>query len=184
MTINRKARISLSPPEFTYYNEIKYSVGKDPLVSVGPLQDHGDGEFIVKLYVKGIKKAQALATLVAPVKVIGEISIQVLVISGGKVIEPITRTLTPKEIADLYRTAFRTNRLFHFVSVRTIFGQTYVYPVFKIRVVQFYNDDLSDFYGNYNNVAAFVFRNVLRNEVSGTFIQFSTDKKKKCRKRK
>ncbi|MFC5468952.1 hypothetical protein ACFPPD_09475 [Cohnella suwonensis] len=50
--------------------------------------------------------------------------------------------------------------------------------MFKVRVVQFFNDDLSDFYSNYNNVAASVFRDVLRNMVSGTVIQFSTEQKK------
>ncbi|MCM3627005.1 hypothetical protein M3194_06475 [Paenibacillus glycanilyticus] len=177
MTMNKKVRISLSPPEFTYFNEIKYSIGKDPLVRVGPLQDHGDGQFVISLHVKGLKKAKALATLLVADKGIGEINIHVQVISGGKAISPITRTLTPKEIAGLYRAAFRTNRFFHFVALRVIFGNTFVYPVFKIKVVQFFNDDLSDFYGNYNNVAAFVFRNVLRNDINGVPIQFSTDKK-------
>jgi hypothetical protein len=55
-----------------------------------------------------------------------------------------------------------------------LFGNTFVYPVFKVRVVQFFNDDLSDFFSNYNNVAAFVFKDVLRNTISGTPIQFST----------
>ncbi|WP_336787264.1 hypothetical protein [Paenibacillus sp. MMO-177] len=183
MSNGKKARISLSPPEFTYFNEIKYSVGKDPLVKVGQLEDHGDGQFGIKLFVKGIKKAKALATLIASDKIIGEISIHVKVISSGKTISPIARTLTAKEIAGLYRIAFRTNRIFQFVALRSILGHTFVYPVFRIKVVQFYNDDLSDFYGNYNNVAAFVFRNVLLSEIGGVHIQFSTAKKKRCRKK-
>ncbi|ACT00595.1 hypothetical protein [Paenibacillus sp. JDR-2] len=183
MSHGKKARISLSPPEITYYNEIKYSVGKDPLVKVGRLEDHGDGQFEVKLLVKGIKKAKALATLMASDKVIGEIGIHVKVISSGRAISPIARALTAKEIAGLYRIAFRTNRIFQFVALRSIFGSTYVYPVFRIKVVQFYNDDLSDFYGNYNNVAAFVFRNVLLNEIDGVHIQFSTAKKRRSRKK-
>lgn len=184
MSMDKKATIRLSPPEFTYFNEVKYSIGKDPFVRVSPLQDHGDGQYRIVLYVKGLKKAKALATLIAPDKVIGEIHLQVKVISGGKTISPITRSLTPKEIAGLYRVAFRTNRFFHFVALRTIFGTTFVYPVFKIRVVQFFNDDLSDYYGNYNNVAASVFKNVLHNEMNGIPVQFSTDKKKKhCKKK-
>lgn len=178
MSMNKKARISLSPPEFTYFNEIKYSVGKDPLVRVSPLQDHGDGQFQIVLHVKGFKKAKALATLIVPEKVIGEISIKVKVMSSGKQVSPISRSLTAKELAALHRIAFRTNRFFRFVALRTIFGTTFVYPVFKIRVVQFFNDDLSDFYGNYNHVAAFVFRNVLHNEINGIPIPFSTEKKK------
>ncbi|MFC5467372.1 hypothetical protein ACFPPD_01495 [Cohnella suwonensis] len=57
------------------------------------------------------------------------------------------------------------------VQLRAIFGVTYFYPVFKVRVVQFGNDDLSDFYGNYNNVTAIVFREVLHRTFSGITIQ-------------
>ncbi|WP_127532908.1 hypothetical protein [Paenibacillus kobensis] len=46
-----------------------------------------------------------------------------------------------------------------------------------MRIVQFFDDNLSDLYGNYNNVAAFVFREVLRNRISRTSIQFSTAQK-------
>ncbi|CAM3339343.1 hypothetical protein PALU110988_17130 [Paenibacillus lupini] len=180
----KKAKISLSPPEFTYFNEIKYSIGKDPLVRIGPLADLGDGQFEVTLYVKGLKKAKALATLIAPDKVIGGINIHVKVVNNGKVVSPIERELSPQEIAALYRIAFRTNRFFHFVTLRSIFGNTFVYPVFRIRVIQFFNDDLSDFYGNYNNVAALVFRNVLRTVIDDIPIQLSTDKKKSCKKKK
>jgi hypothetical protein len=96
----------------------------------------------------------------------------------GNLVKPIQRRLSPREIAKLYRIAFRTNLLFSFVAVRTIFGHTFVYPVFKAKVVQFFNDDLSDFFSNYNKVAAFVFRDVLRNAINGTTIQFSTARKK------
>lgn len=175
----KKVRISLSPPEVTYFNEIKFSVGKDPLVRVDPLIELPGGIFVVTLRVRGLRKAQALATLLVLKKTIGNIQVQVRVrTSSGALVKPIQRTLSPREIAELYRAAFQTNLLFKFAATRTIFGTTFVYPVFKVRVVQFFNDDLSDFYSNYNNVAAFVFRDVLRNRINNTTIQFSTARKK------
>jgi hypothetical protein len=85
--------------------------------------------------------------------------------------------LTPREIAALYQTAFRTNRLFNFAVVRASISFTAVYPVFKAQVIQFFNDDLSDLFNNFNQVAAFVFRDVLRNRINQTPILFSTARK-------
>ncbi|WP_238933520.1 hypothetical protein [Brevibacillus choshinensis] len=92
---------------------------------------------------------------------------------GNRVL-PITRSLSPREIANLYRIAFRTNRLFNFAVVRSSISFTAVFPVFKARVIQFFNDDLSDLFRNFNRVAAFVFRDVLRNRINRTPILFST----------
>ncbi|MGO4537848.1 hypothetical protein [Paenibacillus sp. 2TAB19] len=176
--LRQKVRISLSPPEATFWSEIKYSVGKDRLVTVEPMVQLPDGSFQITLKVCGLSKAKALATLLLSTKSFGNTRVAVRVKSGGKIVSPITTGLTPAKIVALYRIAFRTNELFSFVVARTPFGNTFVYPVFKVRVVQFFNDDLSDFYSNYNNVAAFVFRNVLRNVINGTAIQFSTAQKK------
>lgn len=176
----KEVQVSLSPPEVTYYNEIKFSVvGKDPLIRINPFRLLPGGLVIVNLQVQGFRKEQALATLLVLDKAIGNIRIKVKVwTSQGKRVQPIQRRLSPLEINSLYRTAFRTNPLFKFVAIRKIFGRTFVYPVFKTRVIQFFNDDLSDFYSNYNNVAAFVFRNVLKNTINHTPVQFSTALKK------
>lgn len=176
----KEVRVSLAPPEITYFNEIKHSVGVDPLVSVGPLRQVSGSGFSVTLTVKGLRKAKALATLLILNKTLDNLRIRVRVrTSEGQSVSPITGSLTPLQLAKLYRTAFRSNKLFCFVSTRAIFAKIYVYPVFKLRIVQFPNDDLSDFYLNYNNVAAFVFRDVLRNSISRTSIQFSTALKRR-----
>ncbi|QAY67584.1 hypothetical protein [Paenibacillus protaetiae] len=173
-------RVGLSPPEVTYYNEIKYSIGQDPLVRVGPLQQQPGGIYSVTLSVKGQSKAVALATLMVLRKRIGNLQFQVNVANAvtGKAVRPLVRKFAPEQIVKLYTIAFRTNKLFSFAAARALFGSTFVYPVFKVSVVQFFNDDLSDYYSNYNNVAAFVFRDVLRSSVSGTPIQFSTANQK------
>ncbi|SDW82484.1 hypothetical protein [Paenibacillus sp. CF384] len=177
--IAKKVNISLSAPEFTYFNEIKYSVGNDPLVQVDPLRRLASGNYLVTLRVKGTLKAKALATLLVLNRNLGSYRIFVRVRdSQGKLLTPITNNLTPRAIAILFRRAFSTNRLFKFVAVRDTFGLISVYPVFKVFVVQFYNDDLSDFYSNYNNVAAAVFRNVLRKSIQRATIQCSTARKK------
>lgn len=174
-SLRKKAQIRLSPPEATYFNEIKFSIGDDPLVRVEPLSELPGGNFRITLRVQGIPKARALATLLVRTRQIGNLRIQVRVKTmDGNVVQPISRTLSPREIANLYRVAFRTNRLFNFAVVRASLSFTAVYPVFKAQVIQFFNDDLSDLFNNFNRVAAFVFRDVLRNRINRTPILFST----------
>lgn len=178
-TPRKEAQIRLSPPEATYFNEIKFSIGNDPLVRVDPLRELPGGEFRINLHVRGKQKARALATLLVRTKQIGNLRILVMVkTTEGKVVQLISRNLSPREIATLYRVALRTNLLFNVVVVRASLSFTAVYPVFKAQVIQFFNDDLSDLFNNFNRVAAFVFRDVLRNTINRTPIQFSTARKK------
>lgn len=166
----------LSPPEFTYFNELKYSVGNDPGVSVNTLIELPlDTGFLILVHVKNRKKAQALATILNLLKQIGPIHIFVVVIYGGHVIEPIEEPLTPKEIQQLYITALETNRYFKFAEIAQFSPDTdSVYPVFSKSVIQFFNDDISDLCQNFNEVAAHVFRDVLKTDISGTPIIPST----------
>lgn len=174
-TPRKKAQIRLSPPEATYFNEINFSIGNDPLVRVDPLRELPGGDFLITIHVQGKQKARALATLLVRSRRIGNFRILVRVKNmEGSMVQPILRTLSPREIATLYRAAFRTNRLFNFAVVRASLSFTAVYPVFKAQVIQFFNDDLSDLYQNFNRVAAFVFRDVLRNTINRTPILFST----------
>ena len=50
-----------------------------------------------------------------------------------------------------------------------------VYAIFKKEVIQFFNDDISDFYCNYNEVAAKVFNEVLCNDYKEILLFCTTD---------
>ncbi|GMK40185.1 hypothetical protein PCCS19_32400 [Paenibacillus sp. CCS19] len=174
-SLRNKAQVQLSPPQFEYFNLIKHSIGKDPLVTVAPLEQLPSGDFLITLRAQGLRKARALATLLVASVAVGAVRLHVQVrTAGGALVKPIRRTFTPAQIVKLYQTALRTNKLFRFAAIVQIFGRAAVYPVFSARIIQFPNDDLSDFYLNYNNVAAFVFRDVLRRTISRTSIRCST----------
>jgi len=177
---SQKARIQLSPPQNIYFNKILFSVGNDPLVRVDPLIQISN-DFIITIRVNGDQKARALATLLVLSRQIGSIRILVKVRNAqGKLIEPNQRILTPCEVAKLYNLAFKSNRLFKFaVSRRLPFIA--VFPVFKAKVVQFFADNLADLFRNINDVAAFVFRDVLKQRIGNTAIAFSTAEKKQKR---
>jgi hypothetical protein len=166
----------LSPPQFTYFNEVKYSVGNDPFVTVlNIIELPYDAGYLIPVLVRNQEKAQALATIVERQKTFGNIVVYVVVIYDGQVVNPLTDTFTPQEMGKLFETALKTNRYFKFAAVERLSpGTESVYPVFSKSVIQFFNDDLSDFYNNFNEVAASVFRDVLRDEINSIPINPST----------
>ncbi|MCM2535790.1 hypothetical protein NDK43_30315 [Neobacillus pocheonensis] len=165
----------LSPPEFTFFNELKYSIGKDPLVTVENIIKLPNGEYLILVIVKSRQKAMALATILELQKNLGNIIVNVAVIYHGQVIDPIEDTFTPREVVNLFETALDTNRYFQFAVAQLITpGMEGVFPVFSKKIIQFFNDDLSDLYNNFNGVAADVFRDVFRTEINEIVINPST----------
>ncbi|WP_082731903.1 hypothetical protein [Sporosarcina sp. HYO08] len=178
--MNESALPQLSPPWVTYFNELKNSIDNDPLVSVVQLigLPH-DAGYLIPIIVQERKKARALATILELEKNFGNVPVYVAVIYDGAVVDPLEESgLTPQRIVKVFEEAFNTNRYFEFAVVeRFTPGTEAVYPVFSKRVIQFFNDDLSDLYNNFNAVAASVFKDVLREEINDIIINPSTAEK-------
>ncbi len=167
----------LSPPWYTLWNKVKYSIGEDPEVVVGDLQTQSD-PFIIPIRVDNRQKAQALASIMNPSYSLGNIHINVEISdSSGKIISPINPT-SPEQLSEMVQTGLQGNHLFLKVVTQPLFpnARLIVFPVFKKEVIQFYNDDLSDLYNNFNNVAALVFQNVLKPAPGGISLDCSTEK--------
>ena len=175
-------KTNLSPPWYTLRNEIKCSVGYDRGVAVGPL-DTTNTPYIVPIAVSGDDKAVALASIMNAEFPMGNITVAVQVKnSEGVVIKPKTPS-SAEELGEMVKTAFGGNALFSEVVVQSFFpGSPFkaVYAVFDKSVIQFYNDDLSDLYRNFNRVAAFVFREVLNPAPGGIALYCSTVEADPC----
>ncbi|OIK13060.1 hypothetical protein BIV60_14725 [Bacillus sp. MUM 116] len=167
----------LSPPQITYFNEVKHSLGNDPNVTVLNLIEFPQGAgYLISIIVDNRKKARALATILDQQKEIGNIVINLIVIYDKTIVRPHSRSFTAEGIVDLFEDALGTNRFFKFAEAKPFSpGVTSVYPVFTKSVIQFFNDDISDIYGNFNEVTAFVFRDVVREEINGILINPSTE---------
>ena len=182
VALTAKDGSALSPPEWLVYDYLYSSVGKTKGVTVQEPIEVGD-KWVINVVVGEQKKREALATLLRE-KMEGDeegyITIRV-VDSNGNIQNPVPISGTIEEklaqLEDLVLDAFKKNSLFYKVitinpeSVPLLGG---VYIIFKARVVQFYADDISDYYSNQNFVAAELFKMLLRDSISDVFIKPST----------
>jgi hypothetical protein len=173
--IERADTVNLSPPWYTLRNEIAASVGNDPTVIVGKLNTT-HLPYIVPVQASTLEQAAALAVLLRPKFVMGNITVEVQITDKAGDIPIALPAETPEQLAALVHTAFQQNGWFRQVVVSSPTPhRAAVYPVFAAGVIQFYNDDLSDLYRNYNNVVATVFRNVLQAAPGGIPLLSSTE---------
>ena len=138
------ARMKLSPPWNTRYSQIAALFKYDPEVHVIFDEDN----YEVKLYVDDDDKASALATLLPDEYDFGNVTLKVQVVPANG--EEVTLINDGTSLDELFETAFCGNGAFAFAKtvsgVMLLDGITYV--VFNKQVVQYYTDNLSDYFGN------------------------------------
>ena len=172
--MNEEKTLRLSPPWYTYFNLIKHSIGRDRCVEVLDMEEMPSGDFSVSIDVKDRNKALALSAIIVPAKSFGRIDVYTSILHCGRAVTPSEQ---PQNLRTLIRTveeALNTNHYFECVKSGRLFGSNIIFPIFKKSVIQFFNDDLSDFYNNFNGVAADVFAEVLRSPIDDIFIYPST----------
>lgn len=153
--------VKLSPPWYTFMNEVKHTLGSDSLVKVGDLNT-SSSPFILPVTVANEAKAKALAAITKPFATIGNVVVKVEISYNGTLITPEAPT-SAAELLAVTETALKGNTLYVRAQESAMYpgGPTIVWPVFTKSVIQFYNDNLADLYSNYNGVTAAVFANVL-----------------------
>jgi hypothetical protein len=173
---------ALSPPWWLYYYDLYYSVGKTSGVTVQkPVE--GPDTTKIDIVVKDQKKRVALATLLRQHPEgdeEGTITIRV-VDENGNVQAPVEISGTTEEkmaeLKNLVLDAFKKNSSFFKVETvppGSLLQPPGVFIIFKAKMVQFYTDDISDFYGRSTYIVTSLFKKVLNAEISGIFIDPST----------
>ena len=141
-------KLKLSAPWVTLHREVVALFGGDPDIEIEYLA--GDGEDpTIKLYVNGQDKADAIERILPESYDFGGVVVNMVIVPANR--------LESKDA--LYRRAFEGNPAFSYaVTAEGIFTNPITYVVFKNKVVQFWNDDLSDVNGNettlYESIAA------------------------------
>lgn len=161
------ATFHMSAPWVVFYREVEAMFKYDPEVHV--IYDEADN--VIKLFVDNSDKAEALEMLLPKTKTFGNITLNIQVIPSNGKNDFDFSDISKEELFDI---ALEDNGAFSFTrSVPVmLFSNTLTYVVFRKQVVQFYTDDLGDYYGQcstlYQNIAKDVF-----GEIDGIF--YSTD---------
>lgn len=145
-----KETISKSAPWHIFYEKIQAMFGEDPDIDVSI----NDEKKEVKLYVIGTDKCDALTQLLPTEKVFGNITVKIAVIPAN---EP------DPSMAELYNRALEGNPVFMFTAEgqrgeSTVVPFTYV--TFDDEVVQYYADNLEDYYGNENTLLQYIAKDI------------------------
>jgi hypothetical protein len=133
--------MNLSAPWYTYAKKVKAFFAYDDEVTVGELEKLGNGHYSLAITVKNPAKAYALDKLVRPDTVFGETHVFTDVALDGV-----------EGTEALLRTAFKGHFAVADVATKATPGGNSVYLRFQPEIIQFYNDDLSDFAGNYTEL--------------------------------
>lgn len=172
----------LAPPWYTLWNEVKHTIGNDKSVQVLELETK-QNPYKIRIITNDVKKGEALATLLESIHFLGNIDVVIQVEDKeGQVYEKKVVSTT-MELKALLSVAFEDNSYYVGTVVQSLDpgNLTFIYPVFTKSVIQFYNDELSDLYHNYNEVTAKVFKQLIVDEVNGLAIGCSTEKDSKKR---
>lgn len=151
----------LSSPWMTLYREIDALFGEDPSVRV--TYAAGDGnDPVIRLYVDGQDKADALKRLLPSFYEFGNVSVELdLVPSNAEV-----------STAELFRRAFGGNPAFSYAAtLPDVASNEMNYVVFRNKVVQFFNDDLGDINGNETTL----YEDIARKVMPDVHVFFCTD---------
>lgn len=147
----------LSPPWYAYHRKVQALFGRDPEVHIKDLADLGNGEFSYMILVYNKKKAEAIKAILPQSVKMGNVTISVAILGPGEDdIESCQKTVT-----EMFQDAFSGNPVFEKAVERTVGAIKMSYCIFAKEVIQFWNDDLSDFYGNYNGLASDIAREIL-----------------------
>lgn len=168
--------IYLIPKWYLLRNKIAYTIGVDSEVEVSELIEcEQKGKYEVIISTDDKKKGRALNTLIKSKQHYGDIIVNIKVTDKKGNIYNSCDILCKDNIVECINDAFKDNNLYVTTIVPQMEEHNAIYPIFKPIIVQFFNDDLSDYYNNYNGYPAQIFKEILNVNIIGIPLLVSTD---------
>lgn len=174
-------RTTLTPPWYILYSKIVNTIGASSAVHVQPMRQEGSNYFIDIIALEG--NDYSLAAILKPSYEMGNINVFVNVLDrSGKPIKPSLPVGTDPVNAVIMAVKDGLKGNPYFVDAIStgltppisLIGQ--VVAIFKKAVIQFFDDDVSDFYNNMNAVAEDIFADVMNSEYAGEIkLSFTTE---------
>ncbi|MGL4875765.1 MAG: hypothetical protein ACRC30_14060 [Clostridium sp.] len=156
--------IKLSPPWYTYANQIKYTYGCSPHICVGTPKEI-NGKYEIDINVDDDSIAKNLRQILPTEKVFGGVVVTIKIFNAEKqeVFQTKNAYKNVEELADVLCNALQCNPFFGGIVLlkdKVIPTDADVVVIIDNCVVQFYNDDISNICRNYTEVAAKVFEEI------------------------
>lgn len=150
-------KVSISSPWVSFYREIDALFKEDPEVRI----IYDEEENVVKLYVSNARKAEALTQLLPAERTFGKVTVRVDVIPANDL---------GTDMLSLFEAAFDGNPALAYVRTGgSPITSAFNYVVFKNKVVQYFNDDLGDVYGNRSTLYQELAKDVFSGQTDGVF---------------
>lgn len=154
---------TLSPPQYTLQRQLLYSIGQNPYVTVNDVVEE-NGLYYIDIVASKKEVAEGLSFILMKKFDFGGLKGEVRVFdtTGNRVVAvPENQQGNKSDIVKTYfENALKDNKYFKQIVVKDFVMLYSFWIEFESSIIQFWNDDLSDLYGNYNEVAAKVFRDV------------------------
>ncbi len=152
--MEKSAITKLSPPWYAYHRKVQAMFGRDPEVHVKDLAEIGECRYSYMILISDKEKAKAIKAILPQNVKMGNIEIDLAILGPDEDdIDPLD-----KSDSEIYETAFSENPIFEKTAVRSFGPFETSYCIFKKEVIQFWNDDLYDYYGNYSRLASDIAR--------------------------
>lgn len=139
----------LTPPWYTFGKMVKALFEGDDEIDVMDVEETEEGEdedYVLTICVMNHDKAVALDRAMPDTKEYGNVILRIDVIDG-------TNTDTNQDL-EIFKTIFAGNPIVRDFKTRTdSAGGEWSYCRFEPEVIQFWNDDLSDYSGNWSGLA-------------------------------
>lgn len=174
----------LSPPQYILYNRIVSSIGADETVHIKNIYQKS-GIYYIDLYPEDEKKARGLSEVLINQYNFGGIKVQIRVFPPNENHADITQASENFDpvIATkvLFENALTGNP--YFVTIKEVPTNSFFPPtlgqlaiVYAKQVIQYYSDDISDYYRNSNQVAQDVFQQIMKDKYYDTVrVSVTTD---------
>ena len=157
-------KVGLQSPWVTYRNFLNAMFERDPEVEVGAVDEGDDGIYTVIVMVHNYEKFLAMKDVLHQSIVMGNVT---LVINLQCDVDTDKDTVSDFE---KLKTVFQGNNIVKdFKVVTDPAGVDHNFVLFWPEVVQFWNDDMSDYYGNWNGLAEDIARGLFKVNASVNF---------------
>lgn len=156
----KRATAKLSPPWYTLYNKIYAFFSMDDELTISKLVKVGKGMYSIIISSTNTDKIIALSKILPESVNFGNVNVYIYPkVENDEDFEVDSRPVN----ADDYKAAFTGNK--YFVEVihtdQSFYTPDLTFIILTRDIISFFNDDLTDYYGNYNGLVSDVANDIM-----------------------